>query len=57
MKEERIARDNIGLMHLATIFIFVCLFDTRTVLLINALNAVICSPADPCLFVKWANLP
>lgn len=44
-------------MHFATIFIFVRLFDTRTVLLINALNAVICSPADPCLFVKWANLP
>lgn len=39
------------------IFIFVCLFDIWTVLLINALNAVICSSADPCLFVKWANLP
>lgn len=26
-------------------------------LLINASNGVICSPADPCLFVKWANLP
>lgn len=24
---------------------------------LNALNTVICSPADPCLFVKWANLP
>lgn len=39
------------------IFISVRLFDARTALFIKALNAVICSPADPCLLVKWANLP